>query len=96
MLERSYRDCLLAADLIEPGVLAKGALAESIAPLVRIPEPRLRWTTTPLPNPAARRGGAGCLMGTESRPTVISQSNRTMASALHSSRRTLGNEGSMR
>jgi hypothetical protein len=58
MLERSYRDCLLAADLIEPGVLAKGALAESIAPLVRIPGPRLRWTTTPLPNPAARRGGA--------------------------------------
>lgn len=44
MLERSYRSCLLPADLRRPGTVADGSLAEAIAPLIRIPGPWLRWT----------------------------------------------------
>ena len=54
MLERSYRSCLLPADLRHPGTVADGSLAESIAPLIRIPGPWLRWTVADRSRPVPR------------------------------------------
>ena len=58
MLERSWRACLLPADLANPGAVVDGSLAESIAPLVRIPGPWLRWTATDAPRAQPVPGGA--------------------------------------
>lgn len=46
MLDRSYRSCLLPADLVDGTVLPPGSPAERVAPYLRIPGPWLRWTST--------------------------------------------------
>jgi hypothetical protein len=56
MLERSYRSCLLPADLRHPGTVADGSLAEAIAPLIRIPGPWLRWTVADRSRPVPGQG----------------------------------------